>query len=254
MIISNFKYFTMPGLIVIFLVSINVAQAEDNSATQEVIPPAPLGPYVSTGLLESEADTPATKTPAINTPVTEAMPEEVVPAQNLPVVTPQSGDDKGTDDKKASVTKPAVQVGTSKMPMEAFSPDIPWPADMRPPLSQSSARRMSEQVMSGYGSRQPGTKNRGQQNGQQQHNNQQQGRPSFNQAPAANNAGYPGRFTVPQAANQAANQQMQKMSNTGQPGFRHQMPNGYIPKNNFPSAYPAGNMPNPYYYQPGYTN
>ena len=230
----------MSGLIVIFLASINVAQAEDASATQEVIPPAPLGPYVSTGLLESDIDSPATET----------LPEEVVPAQNLPVVTPQSGDDKETDDKKAFVTKPTVQVDTNKMPMEAFSPDIPWPADMRPPLSQSSARRMSEQVMSGYGSRQPGTGNRRQQNGQQRHNNQQQSRPSNYRAPAANNSGYPGRLTVPQAANQ----QMQKMSNTGQPEFRYQMPNSYTPQNNFPSGYPAGSMPNPYYYQPGYTN
>lgn len=234
MIISNIKYFTMPGLIVIFLASINVAQAEDASATQEIIPPAPLGPYVSTGLLESEVDSPATET----------LPEEVVPAQNLPVVTPQSGDDKETDDKKAFVTKPTVQVGTNKMPMEASSPDIPWPADMRPPLSQSSARRMPEQMMPGYGGRQLSTENRRQQNSQQQN------RSSNYRAPVANNSDYPGRVAVPQAANQ----QMQKMSNTGQPGFRYQMPNSYIPQNNFPPGYPAGGMPNPYYYQPDYTN
>lgn len=243
MIISNIKYFTMPGLIVIFLALGNVVQAEGTPAIQEKIPPAPLGPYVSTGLLESEADTPAIKTPAV-----ETLPVEVVPAQNLPVVTPQSGDDKETDDKKAFVTKPTVQLGTNKMPMEAFSPDIPWPADMRPPLSQSSARRMPEQMMPGYGGRQLSIENRRQQNSQQQN------RSSFNRAPVANNSDYPGRVTVPQAASRAANQQMQKMSNTGQPGFRYQMPNSYIPQNNFPPGYPAGSMPNPYYYQPDYTN
>jgi len=234
MIMSNFKYSTMSGLIVIFLALTNVVQAEGAPAIQEKIPPAPLGPYVSTGLLESEVDT----------SVAESLPVEVVPAQNSPAVAPVPGDDKKTDNKKALVTKPTVQLDTNKMPMEAFSPDIPWPADMRPPLSQSSARRMHEQMMPGYGGRQLSTENRRQQNSQQQSR-------SFNyRAPVTNHSDYSGRLIVPQAANQ----QMKKMSNTGQPGYRYQMPSSYLPQNNFSSGNPAGSMPNPYYYQPGYTN
>ena len=231
MIISSFKNITVSGLIVIFLASINVVQAEDAPAAQEVIPSAPLGPYVSTGLLESEADTPAA----------EILPAELPPATDSPVVIPVP-----TDNDKVFDTKPTVQVDTTKMPMEAYSPDIPWPADMRQPSSQSSGHWVPNQMMPGYDSRQVIPENR------RQYSNQQQNRSSYYRAPVTNDSAYPRRLNLPQSANQ----QMQKIPNTGLPGFEYQMPNTYVPQNNFSSDYPAGSgsMLNPYYYQPGYTN
>jgi hypothetical protein len=229
MMIFNYKNFTMSGLILVFLASINVAQAENFPTNHEEIPPAPLGPYISTALLESEADKSATETLPVEEPSTE----------DSPVVVPVSG-----DNKKVFVTKPALQVDTNEMPMQAFSPDIPWPADIRPPSSPSSGRWIPNQMMRGYDGRQVSPDNLRQQNSQQQN------RSSYYRAPVTDNSVYSRRLDGPQAANQ----QMQKIPNTVQPRFEYQTPNSYMPRNNFSSGKPAGSMSNPYLYQPVYTN
>ena len=214
MITFNFKNFIMSGLVVVFLASINVAQAEDAFTAQGKIPPAPLGPYISTGLLDSETETPDA----------EAPPVEESPVQNSTAVTPVSG-----GDKKTFVSKPTAQIESNKVPLEAFSPDIPWPADMRPSGSPSSARWMPNQMMPDSNRRQISSETRQQQSIPQQYG------PAYYRAPVPNKSAYSRRLAAPQMNNQ-------------------QMPNSYIPQNNFSSGYPAGNMPNPYYYQPGYTN
>jgi hypothetical protein len=229
MIIINFKNLTVSGLMVIYLASINVVRAEDAPAAQEVIQPAPPGPYISSALLDNEIDTPATET----------LPAELPPAADSPVVVPVP-----PDNDKVLDTKPAVRVDRTKMPMEAFSPDIPWPADLRPPNSQSSGSWVTNQMMPGYDSRQVIPDNR------RQYSGQQQNRSSYYRAPVTNDAAYSRRLNLPQSANQ----QMQKIPNTGLPGFKYQMPNTYVPQNNFSTGYPAGSMLDPYYFKPGYTN
>jgi len=160
----------------------------------EMAPPAPPGPYRSTGL----SDITAKRAPPV-------MP---APAENI-------------SDKPAHM--PTVGLDTREMPMAAFSPDIPWPTDLRP-----QNKVIPHRFAPGY---------------QAPRNN-----------PPVDNRH---RSTVnPNVNSPYMNNQRSNVygPNTGSSNYGYQIPSNVSPRYGHPSGYPMNRMPNPSGYQSSYPN
>ena len=111
MVTVIFKNLLITGLLSFLLVA---KQATAVPITdQEMIPPAPPGPYISTGLRDI--------------------------AEKISPVATSSSDNNVIS---TAVNKPTERVDMSDVPMEMFSPDRPWPVDIRSTNSQPSASWM----------------------------------------------------------------------------------------------------------------
>lgn len=113
-VLISLKKMTVVGLLFLLLVLVKTSLAEEvvvnrlsvtpvDAGDVEMAPPAPPGPYRSTGLSNITAKRAPAVTPA--------------PAENI-------------SDKPANM--PAVELDSREMPMAASSPDISWPTDLRP--------------------------------------------------------------------------------------------------------------------------
>ncbi len=224
----NVKDFTALSLLFFLFVLTEIVQAEEivtpevmvDSVDQGMVPPAPPGPYVSTGLRD-------------------------ISSKASPVVSSPSVDNVAT----RPAVKPEVRVDSTDVPMEAYSPDRPWPKNLRPRSSQPSAGWAPDHGMPAYGNRQTNPAA-----SQKTHR-----APSYN-APAT--GGYMRNPGLPYMNNQRM-QRMPSMGvgsqganaympNFGSPGY--QMPNRFAPQNNYPSGYPMNRAPYPSNYQQGYPN
>ena len=122
----SLKKMTVVGLLFLPLVLVKTSLAEEGVVDRlsvtpvdaggvEMAPPAPPGPYRSTGL----SNITAKRAPAV-------LP---APAENI-------------SDKP--VNMPAVELDSREMPMAASSPDIPWPTDLRPQNTVTPHRSASD--------------------------------------------------------------------------------------------------------------
>lgn len=122
----SLKKMTVVGLLFLLLVLVKTSLAEEGVVDRlsvtpvdaggvEMAPPAPPGPYRSTGL----SNITAKRAPAV-------LP---APAENI-------------SDKPANM--PAVELDSREMPMAASSPDIPWPTDLRPQNTVTPHRSASD--------------------------------------------------------------------------------------------------------------
>ena len=204
-VLISLKKMTVVGLFLL-LVSVKTSLAEEAVAVDrllatpvdagvvEMAPPAPPGPYKSTGL----SNITARRVPAV-------MP---APAENV-------------SDKPANM--PAVKLDSPEMPMAAFSPDIPWPTNLRPQNTVTPHR-----YAPGYQAprNNPPVDNRY--------------RPTVNQ-----------NVNLPYMNNQRSNVYG---PNTGSSNYGYQIPSNVFPRYAHPSGYPMSRMPYPSSYQPSYPN
>ena len=203
----SFKKMAVSGLLFLLLVLTKAALAEEGVAVDrlsatpvdagvvEMAPPAPPGPYTSTGLSDITAKHAPTATP--------------VPVENIV-------------DKPVSI--PAVKLDSKEMPMAAFSPDIPWPTNLRP-LNSATPHRLAP----GYQA------------------------PRHNSPVGSNNHRHVMSPNVnsPYMNNQRSNV---NRANTGLPNYGYRIPSNFSPRYAHPSGYPMNRMPTPSNYQPSYPN
>ena len=241
----SIKGFTITSFLFLLLVLTKGAFAEQvtgnsfspDEANENMIPPPPPGPYVSTGLLEAAEERPTTPdSPSYEVINPSATSDAVDSVVSAPVVA------------KPAMTAPmppaAPRVEPNTVPMSTFSPDRPWPNNMRPmdvpaqAYQQAAPSRMQA--------------------------------PTFNNVPPTYNQGYnrstgsymnvPATQWAPpiNAGPQGANGYM-PIAPASQYGY--QMPGNFVPKNNMPPnnmnyGYPMNRMPYPptNYQQQGYPN
>lgn len=196
--------------------------ASDDTVPQEMAPPAPPGPYKSTGLRDISVEKP----PVVMPP----------PASNVPA---------------KSARPPVVRKDSNEMPMEASSPDIPWPEDIRPLNPPSPVRSAPNyRAPAPYGNKQV--------------------RPDIAQKLYGTQRNCPSldkscRYIVnPNTNVPYMNGQRSPGINhmgvgsyrpyAGPSGYGYQAPNRFIPQNSNPSGYPVNRMPSPSSYQQSYPN
>jgi hypothetical protein len=201
----GFKKMTVAGLLFFLLVLSKAAFAEKSvvertsvtpvdAAVVEMAPPAPPGPYTSTGLSNITAK---------RAPVAKP-----VPVENIV-------------DKPASM--PAVRLDSREMPMAVFSPDIPWPTDLRP-LNSAAPRRLTP----GYETPRH--------NSSVGNNHRSAARPNVN---------------LPYMNNQQPNGYGPNAGSSNN-NYGYQMPSNFSPRDVYPSGYPTNRVPYPSRYQSGY--
>ena len=163
---------------------------------QGSIPPAPPGPYISTGLQDITAASTMAEMPSssVKPSLDNKMPQ-------VEVAKPVSSSEKASQN-------------FTDVPMQTFSPDIPWPTNMRPTAQRYPDSWATNPNMPVYGNKQV-----------------RQRTPSIDA-----NAQRPAAY----------------MPNYGSSGYGYQMPNRYLPQDNAPSGYPVNRAPYPSDYQQGY--